>query len=515
MNNNKKKKIVIVGAGIAGLSAGCYAQMNGFETEIFEQHNLPGGLCTAWKRKGYTFDGCIHWLEGSAPPNSFFTLWREIGAVQNRQFIYPDAFTHMTGSDGREFILYTDPNKLEAHIRQLSPQDGEPAAQLCRWIRKFSRFNMDMTGIPGQMSILKMLKTYLPTLPFLPSLGRISRLNVGDFTATIKDPLIRETFNNSIGKDMSLLALIFTMASMAGKTAGYPLGGSLPFARAIEERYIGLGGQVHYQKPVKHLLTNGSSSGNNGRKTQGVTLEDGTQIDADIVISAADLRWTIDKLLEGKFPSPAHEQLFMTTELVPSAIQISFGLDKRYEEDLNCINSIFQLDPPVTQGGLLDQMISVRNYGSDPNMAPADGSVIVVHSSARYDYWARLKHGSAAYKAEVESLTWIIQRKLESIYPDFSEHVVVSDMATPLTFERYTRNYLGSFMTWSMNKNNLKAVQTIPNTIPGLSDFFMAGMWLMGPGGLPAALKTARDTVAAICRQEGQKFLTSFPSTAP
>jgi phytoene dehydrogenase-like protein len=46
------KKVIIIGAGIAGLSAGCYLQMNGYDTEIFELHNIPGGLCTGWKRKG-------------------------------------------------------------------------------------------------------------------------------------------------------------------------------------------------------------------------------------------------------------------------------------------------------------------------------------------------------------------------------------------------------------------------------------------------------------------------------
>ena len=59
-----KKKIIIIGSGIAGLSAGCYLQINGYDTEIFELHNTPGGLCTAWKRNGYTFDGCIHSLGG-------------------------------------------------------------------------------------------------------------------------------------------------------------------------------------------------------------------------------------------------------------------------------------------------------------------------------------------------------------------------------------------------------------------------------------------------------------------
>ena len=78
------KKVIIIGAGIAGLSAGCYARMNGYEAEIYEAHTRPGGLCTSWKRKGYTIDGCIHWLTGSSPKDSFYTLWAELGAVQGR-----------------------------------------------------------------------------------------------------------------------------------------------------------------------------------------------------------------------------------------------------------------------------------------------------------------------------------------------------------------------------------------------------------------------------------------------
>ena len=46
--------IIIIGAGIAGLTAGCYGQMNGYRTRIFESHNKPGGLCTAWKRSSET-----------------------------------------------------------------------------------------------------------------------------------------------------------------------------------------------------------------------------------------------------------------------------------------------------------------------------------------------------------------------------------------------------------------------------------------------------------------------------
>ena len=94
-------KIIIIGAGMAGLSAGCYARMNGFETHIFEAHGLPGGVCTTWKRRGYKIDGCVHWLTGSAPGNSFYPLWKEVGVVQDRQMVDHDEYARIEGDGGK------------------------------------------------------------------------------------------------------------------------------------------------------------------------------------------------------------------------------------------------------------------------------------------------------------------------------------------------------------------------------------------------------------------------------
>jgi phytoene dehydrogenase-like protein len=102
------KKVIIIGAGIAGLSAGCYARMNGYDAEIFEAHTQSGGLCTAWERKGYTIDGCLHWLTGSNPNYSFYQVWAELGAVQGRRMINHEVFSRITGADGKVFIVYCD-----------------------------------------------------------------------------------------------------------------------------------------------------------------------------------------------------------------------------------------------------------------------------------------------------------------------------------------------------------------------------------------------------------------------
>ena len=76
MNHNKK--ILIIGAGPAGLSSGIYAQMNGFDSTIYEMHSIPGGLCTSWKRRGFVFDGAVRYLAGIHPEVKGYQLWQEL-----------------------------------------------------------------------------------------------------------------------------------------------------------------------------------------------------------------------------------------------------------------------------------------------------------------------------------------------------------------------------------------------------------------------------------------------------
>ena len=60
-----QRSMIIIGAGIGGLATGVYAQRHGSSTQILEAHTAPGGVCTAWQRTDYTFEGCIHHLAGA------------------------------------------------------------------------------------------------------------------------------------------------------------------------------------------------------------------------------------------------------------------------------------------------------------------------------------------------------------------------------------------------------------------------------------------------------------------
>ena len=120
------KRVDIIGAGIADLSGGCYLQMNGYDTEIFELHDKPGGLCTSWKRGDYTIDGCIHWLVGSGPDDVFYNLWNELIDMKSIRFVDHEEYIRVEDEDRNFISVYTDIDRLELELLGKDINSMEP-----------------------------------------------------------------------------------------------------------------------------------------------------------------------------------------------------------------------------------------------------------------------------------------------------------------------------------------------------------------------------------------------------
>lgn len=118
MNN---QSIIIIGAGVAGLATGFYARMNGYRTRIFEMHTAPGGVCTAWRRKGYTIDGCIEWLAGCQPGSPyypFYPLYQETGILHNNRIQTLNEFCSCLDEEtGRSLVVTSDFERLAADMK--------------------------------------------------------------------------------------------------------------------------------------------------------------------------------------------------------------------------------------------------------------------------------------------------------------------------------------------------------------------------------------------------------------
>jgi len=502
------KKIAIVGGGIAGLAAGCYARMNGYEAEVFEAHNLPGGLCTSWQRKGYTIDGCIHWLVGSAPGTDFHTFWRELGVFPGTRIIDQDVFARFRGRDGRTFELFADADRLEAHLRELSPADASLARELCDRVRQFSRFSPPMDRAFETMGFLDVLGMLARVGRYLKPMSAMAGLTIGSWARGWHDPLLQQAWPQVLQNGRySLQALVLTLADLHRRAAGFPSGGSLPLARRIESRLLSLGGKIRYRTPVDEILTEGG-------RAVGVRLADGSVVRADAVISAADLRHTVEHLLGGRYREPQHEALFREVPVLPPALMISLGVGAA-PAGLQPGTSVYELPSPVSLGGTEIRWLPVRHMGFDPSLSPPGCTLLEILVEGDYGWWARLRDDRRAYGREKRRVLETALGALERIHPGIRDNLAMSDVATPLSFERYTRAWHGTYMTWIHDAATQKRFQVIRKTLPGLEGFYLAGMWLMAPGGLPSAVKTARDVIQLICRKDRRRFVSSeAPATA-
>jgi hypothetical protein len=252
--------IIIIGAGFAGLSAGIYAQMNGYPTQIFEMHDLPGGLCTAWKRKGYTIDGCIHWLVGSSPRSGMYRYWEEVGIAQGRQFINMDEYARFEAADGRTLIFYTDLDRLEKHMLEFSPQDAEATREFIQGIRVWLDFDQPSPSAPLLKRLGQGLKLGLLLVTRGREMQKWMKITAAEFVTRFKDPVMREALLEMWLPEFSMFFMLITFAYLHNKNAGYPIGGSLPMSKALAGRYLDLGGAIHYNSRVEKILVGGDQA---------------------------------------------------------------------------------------------------------------------------------------------------------------------------------------------------------------------------------------------------------------
>ena len=192
-----KQKIIVIGAGIAGLSAGVYAQKCGFDVTILESHSIPGGICTSWKRKGYTFEGGMHWLAGSSPKQPIHKLWRHIGALNDSVKIsYSEPFMEYNYK-GKPIHFYRDIDNTERELLELSPTDKKAIKELCNSVRKFKNLFQpinDIKGVKVTKKNPKSLSALLSMLPVISVMGKYSKMSVAEFATRFKHEGIREMF---------------------------------------------------------------------------------------------------------------------------------------------------------------------------------------------------------------------------------------------------------------------------------------------------------------------------------
>ncbi len=491
------KSIIIIGAGMGGLAAGIYGQINGYETQVFEMHTRPGGQCASWQRKGYTFDACIHHFFGCSPGTSINTLWQEIGAMP-RELVTLQECTAVTSPEGKVFRNYYDPVKLRNEMVRLSPSDSRLIDSYVKGIRSVGKSGMSETMLGGS------LWTMLRHLPSMLSVRKWSSVTMGRYAEQFSDPFVKRAFALLMYSRPETPVLMHLLWQAGGRSNDiqWPLGGAADLARSIEKRYLSLGGTVHYGKKVERILVENDTA-------VGVRLADGTEHRADVIISNADGRKTIFEMLGGKYINETvRGYCSPITDETPFAVSVFLGVNRDLSAEPSSL--VMLLDQPVIVANHRYDSIEMQIYGFDRRMAPPGKGTIKVELPASYAYWKQLAANREEYKLAKQRVAEQVITILERHFPGIRRQVEVTDVATLMTWERYMGGSQGWFnlpnRKFEFSIREDRSDKDFKMTLPGLSGFYFVGIWATMMASLFHNANSGKTAIRRICRKDGRKF---------
>jgi phytoene dehydrogenase-like protein len=476
-------RINIIGAGLAGLSTGIFLQREGIETEIFELAPHAGGVCAAWTRRGYRFDGCIHWMVGTRKDDPIYRLYKDVGALTDDTGIY-NALSISLEIKGTVYNVPLDLESFEIFLQSLSASDASRIRLFCKDIDMVKRSRLLPSPPRGIKGVLELLRK---SRGFLCVARKYRGKTVREVVNTFKSDIIGDILTRVIPGEYSALALFLMLGTRMGGNAGYPLGGASDVVRRMEEKYRSLGGKINFNTKVDEIIVIGG-------KARGIRVN-GTVHQSDGVVAACDAYGTLKKMLRGRYRHPELDEMLVTAQLFNPLAMISFGLDKKFDIPFSAAFEVpggFETAP-----GEKRYAYHLRSFDFDASAAPKDGSSVMVMFDVPVDYWLRLKIGNpGAYKMQKERMADCIAAELDARYPGFKDAIAVVDVATPATFVRMTNVYRGSYEGFVPTPAALK--RRIRKTIPGLTAFCICGQWTTAGGGICTAIADGKAAARLI-----------------
>jgi phytoene dehydrogenase-like protein len=498
--------VIIIGAGLAGLSAGCFAQMNGYQSHIFEHHSRPGGVAASWHRGAYLIDGGIHFLMGHRPGTGLYDLYSQLGIVPANRFVDMSnlgRFIHEPS--GRSWDVTPDLDCFR-ELKARSPQDAPVIDELLSGTRAMQGLDLSEVGLgspPELASSLQQLKELWTMRRLLRYMTGKFGKPVAEYVRDIDDPVLGKFLEYLFLPEAPVYFILMILALLADGELAYLEGGCLGFVRAIEQHYVKLGGEVTYGARVDEILVD------TGRAV-GVRLAPDAppprERHAGAVISAADGHSTIFDMLHGQYVNSHIQKRYATWPLFKPLLMMSYGVELDLSgEPPFCV---LVLREPLKVGGRDVEVVFVRILNYSSRFSPAGKTVVQVEFETEWDYWNELqKRDRKAYETEKARLAGDVLERLDALYPGLASRVEVTDVATPYTTWRYTLNHRASPEGWLMTPVALRT--TIERTLPGLERLYLAGQWVMPGGGVPPVLYSGRHAVQILCDRDGKGFVSS------
>lgn len=498
------QKVIIVGGGISGLTAGIYAQKAGFDSVIYEKHSIPGGQCTGWMRDGHYIDNCICWLTGAKEGYNMWDLWNETRICTPEIPIHQHQEFYRSEMDGKTVHLWADLKRAEKEMIELSPEDTKEIKRFFKYVKYSESLQVPVKKPLDMMNLFDLMDIGLKMFKMIPVLMKYSKINIGQLADKFKHPLIRQVMLDYMPKEYQAHLFITAYGTISSGGGGVPLGGSFAAMQRMAKRYKELGGTLLCSKPVEKILL-----APDGKSATGILLEDGTTVNGDYVICSTDTHYAFEKLLDYKYMPKPLKKAFEDRKNNPlgTSFHAAFSYDGVTDEIAG--RTFFECDGYKLANRTIKRT-SIKNYTFEKTTVPEGKSLLqvkILQPESEYQYWEDLyKSDKARYDAEKLEVAQEMQKTIEKRFPFTKGKLKLLDVWTPYTYTRFCNAYKGVYMTFIFTKKSPN-LSSVPGVVKGVKNLFLSGQWLLLPGGLPAGLITGKYAVQRILKSQHKNVI--------
>ena len=472
-----KNKIIIIGAGVSGLSAGIYAQKSGFDTVILEKNHFAGGNLTGWTRKDCYIDNCIHWLNGSKE-NNLFKIWQELGAFEDVRFHQSEDFI-VSEFNNQTISLNKSLKKTYENMLKLSPDDKVAIDNFicaCNFVTNIKDENVKIHK--KFINALKLLRLY-------------KRKTIDEVAQGFKHPLLKKLLSDYIIGEYSIYSLLFAYSSFYTGDGKVLKNGSKFMAENIAKKYKDLGGEIFYNTKVENIIIRNGVA-------KGVKLQNGEIINCDIVICCTDPKIAFNKLIDNSYTPTSLLKTYKQRKAYPivSSFHIAYKVNTIFEIP---DTFVFELNRPVLIGSTKYSRIMLRSYAYGDFTKDKKSFVLQVFLLQRekdFDKWSLLSQDD--YSKEKARIVKEITDEILVKFPGLQENLEFLDCWTPLTYTKYFGAYKGSYMSFGTTKKY--KLLTYPYKIKDVDNLYFASQWQKLFGGLPNAVTSGKNCIEKICK---------------
>ncbi|MFC1999474.1 phytoene desaturase family protein [Chloroflexota bacterium] len=478
---------VVIGAGMAGLTCGALLAKKGQSVLVIEQGAKPGGYCTSFEHRGYTFDRGLRFLMGCELGGDIYRVLEEIGLKDYVDFVKMNPFVRVTGADYD--VRINSPEVLEDELVEMFPTETPAIRQFtaeCRRVAadmyKLSRKSPDLMSIWQRIALVLAIPfSYRGSVIYRRKSWR--QVVEGYFD----NPKLRAIVLSMLSYfDPGVMAALPMMVLGAREDLYFPKGGGQALADVLADGVHNYRGDLAVNTTVDKILIEDN-------KAVGVQLNDGSQIKARCVVSSVDARQTFFKLVGEEHVSRRFTKKLKEARFSRSAFVVSLGLS------LNLRAMGFDIANIVCNpSDDVDEL-----FGSDPEKCTvsinvhsileqwrAPDSTTAVQLTALFPYEA-----VEDWLAEEETVADRLIATAESIIPKLSDHVISRHIMSPPTLEQITSNSQGAALGWYPAPRSKPRRQMTP-----IKNLYQAGQWVFPGEGVPATMASGRYASELVIR---------------